>query len=265
VPASSHAQAHHTPAATASVAPLAMRVAVISDIHANLYALEAVLTDIEPEAPDEIWCLGDVVGYGPRPNECADVVRERCALVLIGNHDLAAIGKLDTAEFGPLAADSAHWTTGALGEAQAEWLGGLELSAVRDGVELYHGSARDPVWEYVLSEDVAHANMLVTSAPLVLVGHSHVALALAWDGAAVDGGLARGGTDIDTSATRWLLNPGSVGQPRDGDPRAAWLLIDIDVGRAAFRRVQYPIERTQAEMRAAGLPEDLATRLAHGV
>src|SRR5437764_1912299 len=168
-----------------------MRVAVISDVHANLHALEAVLADIETEAPDELWCLGDVVGYGPRPNECADLVQERASLVLVGNHDLAAIGKLDTAEFGSLAAESAHWTQRALGDAQAEWLRGLELTAVRDGIELYHGSARDPVWEYVLSEDVAHANMLVTSAPIVLVGHSHMALALSWDGASIDGGLAR--------------------------------------------------------------------------
>ena len=242
-----------------------MRVAVISDIHANLHALEAVLASIEEEAPDEIWCLGDVVGYGPRPNECADIVRERSALVLVGNHDLAAIGKLDTSEFGPLAAASAHWTAQVLGETQAEWLRGLELSAVRDGVELYHGSARDPVWEYVLSADVAHANMLVTSAPLVLVGHSHVALALAWDGAAIDGGLARGGTELDVAGSRWLLNPGSVGQPRDGDPGAAWLLIDFEASRAAFRRVQYPIERTQAEMHEAGLPDELAARLTRGV
>ena len=242
-----------------------MRVAVISDIHANLHALDAVLAEIDGEGVTEIWCLGDVVGYGPRPNECAEIVRERAALSLVGNHDLAAIGKLDTSEFGPLAAESAHWTERVLDAAQAEWLRGLELSAARDGVELYHASARDPIWEYVLSEDVAHANMLVTSAPLVLVGHSHVALALAWDGAAIDGGLARGGTDLDVAGTRWLLNPGSVGQPRDGDPRAAWLLIDFEAQRAAFRRVPYPIQRTQAEMQAAGLPRELSARLARGV
>jgi predicted phosphodiesterase len=242
-----------------------MRVAVISDIHANLHALEAVLTDIEAEATDEIWCLGDVVGYGPKPNECADLVRDHAAIVLVGNHDLAAIGKLGTAEFGPLAAESAHWTTRALGEDRAAWLRTLEPAAAREGIDLFHGSARDPVWEYVLSEEVALENMLVTSAPIVLVGHSHLALALAWDGREIDGGLAGGGTELDTSTSRWLLNPGSVGQPRDGDARAAWLLIDIPAGRAAFRRVPYPIEETQAEMQAAGLPGDLATRLARGV
>jgi predicted phosphodiesterase len=247
------------------VATFLMRIAVISDIHSNLHALEAVLADIDAEAPDEIWCLGDVVGYGPRPNECADIVRERAAVVLVGNHDLAAIGKLATSDFGPLAAESAHWTGRTLGEEQAAWLRTLEPAATREGVELFHGSARDPVWEYVLSEEVALESLQLTTAPIVLVGHSHLALALSWDEEQLDGGLARGGTELDTSSARWLLNPGSVGQPRDSDPRAAWLLIDIAAGRAAFRRVPYPIEQTQAEMRAEGLPRDLATRLARGV
>lgn len=255
----------HTPAATASLAAFLMRIAVISDIHSNLHALEAVLTDIDTEGPDEIWCLGDVVGYGPRPNECADIVRERAAVVLVGNHDLAATGKLNTADFGPLAAESAHWTERTLGEEQAAWLRSLEPAATRSGLELYHGSARDPVWEYVLSEEVAIENLKVTSAPIVLVGHSHLALALSWDGKQLDGGLASGGTELDTSGARWLINPGSVGQPRDSDARAAWLSIDIEAGRAAFRRVPYPIEQTQAEMRAAGLPEDIAARLTRGV
>jgi predicted phosphodiesterase len=247
------------------VAAFLMRIAVISDIHSNLHALEAVLTDIEAEAPDEIWCLGDVVGYGPKPNECADIVRERAAVVLVGNHDLAAIGKLETSDFGPLAAESARWTEQALGGEQAAWLRTLEPAATREGLELYHASARDPVWEYVLSADVAFENLEVTTAPIVLVGHSHVALGLSWDGERLDGGLARGGTELDTSGARWLINPGSVGQPRDSDARAAWVLIDIDGGRAAFRRVPYPVEHTQAEMRAANLPEDLATRLERGV
>jgi predicted phosphodiesterase len=242
-----------------------MRIAVISDVHSNLQALEAVLADVDTEAPDEIWCLGDVVGYGPKPNECADIVRERAAVVLVGNHDLAAVGKLNTSDFGPLAAESANWTGDALGAEQADWLRSLEPSANREGLELYHGSPRDPVWEYVLTEDVALENLLLTTAPIVLVGHSHLALGLSWDGARLEGGLARGGTELDTSGARWLVNPGSVGQPRDGDPRAAWLLIDMASGRAAFRRVPYPIEQTQAEMRAAGLPEDLAARLERGV
>jgi predicted phosphodiesterase len=242
-----------------------MRVAVISDIHSNLHALEAVLSDVEREGPDELWCLGDLVGYGPRPNECVDLARGRAQLTLCGNHDLAVLGTIDVGEFSGDAAAAALWTRQALGEEQAAWLRTLEPQAVLPGVELFHGSPRDAVWDYVLSEQVALISILETEAPILLVGHSHVALALGWDGEALTGGLAPAGTDVDLTARRWLLNPGSVGQPRDGDARAAWLLIDIDAGRAAFRRVPYPIEETQAEIRERGLPDALANRLAHGV
>jgi len=242
-----------------------MRFAVVSDIHANLHALEAVLAGIHDEAVDELWCLGDTVGYGPRPNECADRIRAEAALVLVGNHDLAAIGRLSTADFGPLAAASAAWTAAELTPERAAWLGGLEPSARRDGVELYHGSPRDPVWEYVLSEEVAVACLQATTEPTVLVGHSHLALAIAWDGEELGGGLAPAGSEQALREGRTLLNPGSVGQPRDGDPRAAWLLLDLDAGRAVFRRVPYDVERTQTEMRARGLPGALAARLAQGV
>jgi predicted phosphodiesterase len=242
-----------------------MRVAVLSDIHSNLHALEAVLADVDRHAPDAIWCLGDVVGYGPRPNECVAIVRERTDLCLCGNHDLAAVGGLDTADFSGDAGVAARWTRTALHSEEAEWLRGLEPLAKRPGVELFHGSPRDPVWDYVLTEHVALISILETAAPLILVGHSHVALALGWDGDALTGGLAPGGTDVETVGKRWLVNPGSVGQPRDGDPRAAWALIDAEGGRAAFQRVPYPIERTQAEIRERELPESLAVRLTHGV
>jgi diadenosine tetraphosphatase ApaH/serine/threonine PP2A family protein phosphatase len=242
-----------------------VRVAVLSDIHANLHALEAVLADVDGQAPDEIWCLGDVVGYGPLPNECVSVVRERAALCLCGNHDLAAIGTLDTAEFNGDAGIAARWTQGVLGDEEASWLRGLQPLAERPGVELFHGSPRDPVWDYVLSEQIALISILETTAPLILVGHSHIALALGWDDKELTGGLAPEGTDVELAGRRWVVNPGSVGQPRDGDSRAAWVLIDEDAGRAAFRRVPYPIEKTQAEIRRQGLPETLAARLAHGV
>ena len=263
--ASSHAQTHQTPAATASVAHFVMRVAVISDIHSNLHALDAVLADIEREAPDELWCLGDLVGYGPRPDECVDLTRERAQLSLCGNHDLAVLGTIDVGEFSGDAAAAALWTREVLGAEQAEWLRTLAPQAARPGAALFHGSPRDAVWDYVLTEQVALLSILETDAPVVLVGHSHVALALGWDGSALTGGLAPAGSEIDLAERRWLLNPGSVGQPRDGDPRAAWLLIDIPAGRAAFRRVPYPIEKTQAEIRERGLPDALAARLTHGV
>jgi predicted phosphodiesterase len=242
-----------------------MRIAVISDIHANLPALEAVLADVDGESPDELWCLGDVVGYGPQPNECVDLVRERTSSSLCGNHDLAVLGAIDVSDFTGDAGAAARWTTSVLGETQADWLRGLSPSAERDGFELYHGSPRDAVWDYVLSEQVALISILETTAPVVLVGHSHVALGLGWDGVELSGGLAPEGTELNLTKGRWLLNPGSVGQPRDGDPRAAWLLIDDVARRAAFRRVAYPIQETQAAIRERGLPDQLAARLAQGV
>jgi predicted phosphodiesterase len=241
-----------------------MRIAVFSDIHANLHALEAVLADMDAERADELWCLGDIVGYGPRPNECADLVRNRATVALCGNHDLAALGALDVADFSGDAAAAARWTQAALVDEQRAWLGGLQPLATRDEAELFHGSPRDPVWDYVLSEDGALAALLATSAPVVLVGHSHIALAVSWDTRAVEGGVAPAGTEIDLENARWLLNPGSVGQPRDGDPRAAYLLIDLDKPHAHYRRVPYDIATTQAEIRQAGLPDALAERLEYG-
>ena len=145
------------------------------------------------------------------------------------------------------------------------WLESLLPAGARTGAELFHGSPRDPVWDYVLSEEVARFSLLETEAPIVLVGHSHVALAIAWDGKTIEGGLAPEGTEAELQTRRWLLNPGSVGQPRDGDARAAWLLIDDEARRGLFRRVTYPIDQTQAEIRDRGLPAALAARLAHGV
>ncbi|HZT16648.1 MAG TPA: metallophosphoesterase family protein [Gaiellaceae bacterium] len=242
-----------------------MRVAVVSDIHANLHALDAVLGDVDAAAPDEIWCLGDVVGYGASPNECCARVRERAALALCGNHDLAALGRLDLGDFSGDAAAAARWTRPVLAGEHAAWLASLEPRAARPGVELFHASPRDPVWDYVLSESVALESLQLTTAPLVLVGHSHVALALSGDGDAVEGGLAPGGTELRLGGARTLANPGSVGQPRDGDPRAAWLLLDLGADRAVFRRVPYDVEGAQAAIRAAGLPDALADRLARGL
>lgn len=242
-----------------------MRIAVISDIHSNLPALEAVLAEIDAEDPDELWCLGDIVGYGPWPNECVDTVRARATLSLCGNHDLAVLGTIDVADFTGDAGAAARWTRDELGEDQAAWLRTLSPSAEREHVELFHGSPRDAVWDYVLSEQVALISILETTAPLLLVGHSHVALGIGFDGELLSGGLAPAGTEIDLTTGRWLLNPGSVGQPRDGDAAAAWLSIDDEAQRATFRRVPYRISETQAAMRARGLPETLAARLAHGV
>src|SRR5215472_11903666 len=241
-----------------------MRVAVVSDIHSNLHALEAVLAAIDAEAPDELWCLGDLVGYGPRPNECCAAIAERADICLVGNHDLAVRGSIDLAEFHGDAGFAARWTREVL---EPEWqalLDRLEPEGAAHGVALYHGSARDPVWEYVLSDEAALATLDLAGSPLVLVGHSHAALFVVQSITGLDGGLAAAGTEIEVAGVRALLNPGSVGQPRDGDPRAAYLVLDLDEQRASFRRVEYDIEGTQNEMREAGLPKLLADRLAIG-
>jgi diadenosine tetraphosphatase ApaH/serine/threonine PP2A family protein phosphatase len=241
-----------------------LRIAVLSDVHSNLHALEAVLAEVDAAAVDEIWFLGDLVGYGPRPNECAALLQERATICLAGNHDLVVLGKISLAAFAGEAGAAAAWTRGVLEEAARAFLDTLRPQAEAPGAELFHGSPRDPVWDYVLTEDAARASFESTSAPLVLVGHSHVALELS-NGRAVRGGQAPAGTTVELDGVRRLLNPGSVGQPRDGDQRAAWLEIDNGAGRATFRRTAYPVERTQAEIREAGLPEALALRLSHGV
>jgi predicted phosphodiesterase len=241
-----------------------MRVAVISDIHGNLAALEAVLAAIDADAPYEVWCLGDLVGYGARPNECCELVEARAAICLCGNHDLAVRGTLDLHEFSGDAAAAAAWTRAVLTPEARAYLDSLDPEGERATVALYHGSARDPVWEYVLSDEAAEATLALTDATLVLVGHSHAALQVSLRDGLLQGGLAPAGTELELAGARRLLNPGSVGQPRDGDARAAYLVLDLDAGQAGFRRVTYDVERTQAEIRAAGLPEPLAARLAFG-
>jgi predicted phosphodiesterase len=240
-----------------------MRVAVISDVHANYQALEAVLKEIDAVHVDAIWCLGDTVGYGPRPNECCDTVTDRADHCLVGNHDLVALGELTIGEFNDEAAAAAVWTSEVLTPESRAFLARLKPFGTVEGIDLFHASARDPVWEYVLTEEAAKATLDLSDAPLVLVGHSHVALAITAEDGRIAGGPAPGGSKV-TLEGRWLLNPGSVGQPRDGDPGAAWMLLDLKAKFAEFHRVPYPIERTQAEMRERGLPDTLAARLERG-
>ena len=241
-----------------------MRVAVVSDIHSNLHAFDAVLEEIGREQADAIWCLGDIVGYGPRPDECCRIAEERAAICLAGNHDLGVRGVVDLDEFSPDAAAAARWTRGELGPEAQAFLERLEPSGEADGVQLFHASPRDPVWEYILTDQAAAAALQDTTAPLVLVGHSHVPLTVTVEDDEITGGHARAGTEIALGGNRWLLNPGSVGQPRDGDARAAWLMLDFDTGQALFRRVDYPIAKTNEEVREAGLPPVLGERLFSG-
>lgn len=241
-----------------------MRVAVIADIHSNLAALEAGLDSIEQAGIEEVWCLGDVVGYGPEPDACADLVRERCSLCLAGNHDLAVLGELDIEAFSESAATAVTWTQGVIGGETVEFLRGLEPAGRSEGIGLYHASPRDPVWEYVLTAEQADACLDAQPERISVIGHSHVALFFTrLDGTrgAVRGAQASDGAELGLADGRWLLNPGSVGQPRDGDPRAAWLALDTDSETAHFHRIAYDIERTARSIAAAELPKPLADRL----
>jgi predicted phosphodiesterase len=241
------------------------RVAVLSDVHANLPAFRAVLEDIERVGVDATWCLGDLVGYGAQPDQCVALARESCDLCLIGNHDLVVIGKLDIQEFSMNAAIAANWTQENIAQESIDWLKGLEPADESRPVGLYHASPRDPVWEYVLSTLQASACMDVMGPRVGAVGHSHVALHFSrGDNGSAAGEQARGGTTVDLSEGNWILNPGGVGQPRDGDPRAAWLELDLESWNATWHRVEYPIEEAARAIQQAGLPAALSDRLFHG-
>jgi diadenosine tetraphosphatase ApaH/serine/threonine PP2A family protein phosphatase len=243
-----------------------MRVAILTDIHANLPALEAVLEGIETAELETRWCLGDLVGYGAQPDECAKLVAEGCQLSLVGNHDLAVTGEIDIDVFSASAAAAVRWTRENASKETIDFLKRLKPENSQHQVGLYHASPRDPVWEYVLAVDQARECMEEQSARVSFIGHSHVALWFS-DGPGPTtigeggGGQAEGGRELDVSERRWLLNPGSVGQPRDGDPRAAWMELDTDEWKVIYHRESYDVDGAAAAIREAGLPEHLADRL----
>lgn len=242
-----------------------MQVAVVSDIHANRHALEAVLDDAAAHGCGQLWCLGDVVGYGAEPNACCAVVERESVLSLAGNHDLAAIGSVPTDTFSRGAELAAVWTGEVLEEPRAAWLRTLSPTARVQGLALDHASPRDPVWEYVLDPLMAELCFQGMDERIGLIGHSHIALSFVGrDGQAATGQARRPGESVDLTRCRWLLNPGSVGQPRDGDPRASWLELDLGLGTATWRRTRYDVAGAQAAIRHARLPPSLADRLAHG-
>jgi diadenosine tetraphosphatase ApaH/serine/threonine PP2A family protein phosphatase len=240
-----------------------VRVAVLSDIHANLVALDAVLAAIGPV--DAVWQLGDVVGYGPEPDAVVERLAAIGAVGVAGNHDRAALGGPEIDWFNPDARAAMEWTRGRIGERTAAWLAALPTTRREAGMTLVHGSPRDPVWEYVTSTPVARANLAVLETPIGLHGHTH--LPMAW--ADVDGridAIAPGpGSSFRLDGRPALLNPGSVGQPRDGDPDASWLEIDTDAGLATWRRTAYDVEAVRTAMLDAGLPARLAERLRVGL
>lgn len=260
-----------------------MRVLVISDIHGNLAALESVLADAAGEY-DTVWCLGDVVGYGPSPNECVAWVSENADLCVIGNHDWAVLGRpgIDVDDFNPMARQAVLWTRDTLTAQNRAYLDRLPAQPVQpDGASSFlvtHASPREPVWEYILTPGIALENFAAFGQAACLVGHTHKPAIYRWqlengidndqigevtiDHLTPQTDLALG---LELSATqRLILNPGSVGQPRDNDPRAAYALLDLQRMSWEQKRVAYPIDLTQSLMRVANLPRRLIDRLNYG-
>jgi len=242
-----------------------MRIAIVSDIHGNRHAFEAVLDQIEESACEEMWCLGDLVGYGADPDACVELARRHATVCLAGNHDLGVIGALPLEQFSRGAALAARWTQETIAPETREYLERLEPSNGDEAVGLYHASPRDPVWEYVLSPLQAELCLDVQDHRVCLIGHSHVALSFSRFPGAPASGETRGPDEtLDLSDGQWLINPGSVGQPRDGDPRAAWIELDLDAWETVYHRTEYDIAGAAAAIRAARLPDSLAERLSYG-
>lgn len=241
-----------------------MRVAVLSDIHANLPALDAVLA--AAGQVDAVWHLGDVVGYGPDPDGVVERLREVGALGVRGNHDAAACGGDEIEWFNPEARRAMEWTRRAIAPATVAWLSALPDRRTLDGCELVHGSPREPLWEYITSVPVARANLAALASPIGLHGHTHVPIAWIDDDEGLDVvGPGRRSSSVELRGRRALVNPGSVGQPRDGDPDASFLVLDPAAGTVSWHRVSYDVESVQDAMRAAGLPASLSARLAVGL
>jgi predicted phosphodiesterase len=245
----------------------AVRYAIIADIHANLAAFKAVLDDIDRRGgAEELWCLGDVVGYGPDPHQCLELLRQYRHVCVAGNHDWAAIGKLDTLYFNPAAAAACHWTAQQLSAEDIQYLESLPLVVERDNFTLVHGSPREPIWEYLLSASDASENLAHFETLFCLVGHSHVPLIFecGQTGACSISEFPAEAT-LTLVESRLIINPGGVGQPRDGDPRASYAICNAETGSISHYRVSYDVGVTQARMMEHGLPSGLINRLSYGI
>ncbi len=240
-----------------------MRVAVLSDIHSNLVALDAVLAEIP--SVDEVWHLGDVVGYGPHPDEVVARLREVSAIGVCGNHDLAALGGREVESFNVDARIAAEWTRATISEATKAWLAAQPETLEREGFLLVHGSPRDPIWEYITSTPVARASMAAMPTHSGLHGHTHLPVAYIEEDGRLETMSPGSGSALTFDGRRVLLNPGSVGQPRDGIPTSGWMLLDTEAGTATWRRTAYDISEVQAAMTRLALPERLVARLAYGL
>lgn len=244
-----------------------MRIAIIADVHSNLVALTAVLDDIERGGGvDGVWCLGDVVGYGPEPSACIERLREMAAVCIAGNHDHAASVKINIADFNSAAAAASRWTMRQLSPEEKEYLGELPTRLTRGDFTLVHGSPRGPLWEYMDAAVVAAGNLAHFETRYCLVGHTHVPMVFtAAENGDVEARHWTTGDPVVIGKAKLIINPGSVGQPRDGDPRASYALYDSDEGSLRLYRIGYDVRTTQKRMQALGLPERLITRLEYGL
>ncbi|TVR20812.1 MAG: metallophosphoesterase [Anaerolineaceae bacterium] len=242
-----------------------MRILIISDIHANYVAFDTVLAHAKGDW-DYVWCLGDVVGYGPSPNECVERLRELPHLCLAGNHDWAALDRLDIRTFNPDASRAVRWTRDALTDENTRWLQALPTTFVIGQYTLVHASPREPIWEYILEPLVAALNFPHFETPVCFVGHTHQPVIYERTTELGDTEIRkpRYFEPVKLNGQRMIVNPGSVGQPRDADPRAAYAILDFDKGMFEHRRIEYDIAKTQQRMRDVNLPERLILRLEHG-
>jgi predicted phosphodiesterase len=239
-----------------------MRIAVISDVHANLHALDAVLAHVG--SVDAIWHLGDIVGYGPEPDGVVDRLATIGAVGVRGNHDAAACGGTEIDWFNADARAAMEWTRRVIAAPTVAWLKAQPERREEAEFTLVHGSPLDPTWEYVTTTSAARDNLAAVSTMHGLNGHTHVPIAFSLEGDRVSRVAPRSVPATALDGPRLLLNPGSVGQPRDGDPRASYLILDLDARQASWGRVAYDIVAVQAQMRAVGLPPRLIERLRHG-
>ncbi len=243
-----------------------MRILLLSDVHSNLAALDAVIQAAYPF--EQVWCLGDIVGYGPEPNACLERLRGFDLISLAGNHDLAAVGKLSLEDFSDDARAVVRWTRDRLSAENIEWLKSLPTLVVLEehSITLVHGSPRDPIWEYIVTPETAWHCLQVTETPLCFYGHTHVPRLYRKPtlGLGVAGEELIVGSPIPLELDRMLINPGSVGQPRDDDPRAAFAILDTEKKTLLHQRVRYDMSVTQRLMKQAHLPDRLIRRLRHG-
>lgn len=242
-----------------------MRIALLSDVHSNLAALEAVLSHAAGRRYAALWHMGDLVGYGPEPDAVIERMVTEGASCVLGNHDAAAAGIIGTEAFNEPAAQAARWTMDVISNASRAYLAALPRVEVEGDFTRLHGTADDPIWEYLDSYDAARRHFATVSTRYSVVGHTHLPLVVTeLDGGEVTALTPEDGEQIELSEARTCLNPGSTGQPRDGDPRASYALLDTSVPRVTFYRVEYDIPRTQSRMRERGLPRMLIERLALG-